>query len=183
MVQFSRVMKLNNLFEKYYCSYRSLVFSIAYDILHDKDDAEDVVSDVFTKLYAHMLNCIEIRNVKPWLCVVTRNQAYDYLTDKQHYSELSFDTICPDTVEIRVFASEILKKLLKHNKQWFDVIGMHYVLGMSVKEIALELNCTSHSVRGIIYRAKKYILNEYKECDYFFLILFIVLISFKKKFI
>lgn len=183
MVQFSRVIELNKLFENYYFSYRNLVFSIAYDVLHDKYDAEDVVSDVFTKLYVHMLNCSEIRNVKPWLCTVARNQAYDYLNDKQHGSELSFDSVYSDNIDNHVFASEILNKLLKHNKQWFDVIGMHYVLGMSVKEIASELNCTSHSVRGNIHRAKKYLLNEYKENVYSFIILLIFLNCFKKKFI
>ena len=72
--------------------FRSLVkehqgqlFSLAYHLLGQSAEAEDVVQDVMVKLWQH-LSGLEAERVKPWLLRVTRNACLDLLR-RRRYSQ------------------------------------------------------------------------------------------------
>ncbi len=58
------------------------VFAMALSILRDFELAEDVLQEVFIKLFQHMEHD-EISNVKAWLIRVSRNTALDYYRKKK----------------------------------------------------------------------------------------------------
>jgi RNA polymerase sigma factor (sigma-70 family) len=119
--------------------------------------------DVFERLYIHLQH--GINNVKPWLCVTTRNRAYDYLRLKNKMSNIdsAMSNCTLDTNVDRVFISDLLHQLYTHNKKWYDIVVMHYILGMSNQDISSELGCSRLAVKNILYRAKSYLKNQYPE--------------------
>ena len=64
-------------FEKLYNNYNKLIYSIAYSILKNKQDAEDVVQIVFKEKLPN-------RNESSWLYSITKNETEDKLRNKKY---------------------------------------------------------------------------------------------------
>lgn len=71
-------------FEKLYNNYNKLIYSIAYSILKNKQDAEDVVQIVFEKLYLIDKEKLPNRNENSWLYSITKNETEDKLRNKKY---------------------------------------------------------------------------------------------------
>lgn len=71
-------------FEKIYNNYNKLIYSIAYSILKNKQDAEDVVQIVFEKLYLIDKEKLPNRNESSWLYSITKNETEDKLRNKKY---------------------------------------------------------------------------------------------------
>ena len=59
----------NSAFEKLYNKYNTLVYGIAFSILKNKQDAEDVAQTVFAKIYDIDSNPVKIRKWTQLDCV------------------------------------------------------------------------------------------------------------------
>ena len=174
---------MNNRIKDIYMQYYSMVIGIAYKVVHNMDASSDVAAEVFLKLIENMKVKNDIKNIKAWLCVVTRYTACDYLDKNNKVSLL--DEVpwylntenFTATIHGKIFAEEILNKLYKKNKKWFDICLMHFLLGMSIKEISEYYKCTENSIEGSLYRARKYIKNNYSSFEIFYLIMFLSILS------
>lgn len=71
-------------FEKLYNNYNKLIYSIAYSILKNKQDAEDVVQIEFEKLYLIDKEKMPNRNESSWLYSITKNETEDKLRNKKY---------------------------------------------------------------------------------------------------
>ena len=76
-------------FEKLYNNYNKLIYSIAYSILKNKQDAEDVVQIVFEKLYLIDKEKLPNRNESSWLYSITKNETEDKLRNKKYSIDLN----------------------------------------------------------------------------------------------
>lgn len=165
-------------FQKYYVEYQTLVFYTALGILKNQEAAEDIMNDVFATLYEYMSSGRPpVRKIRGWLIVTAKRRAYNYIRDNKRLVPISWDLAAEDSrghAENRVFASDILNDLYRHNKKWFDVMDKHYMLEMSTKEIAEEYRCSEQAIRNILHRALVYLRKKYKITDMFFL-LFLIL--------
>ena len=65
----------NELYEKYY----SLIYGVAFSIMKNKDDSEDMTNEVFTKIYKLDKEKLPVSNEASWLFTVTRNECFSYL--------------------------------------------------------------------------------------------------------
>jgi len=62
------------------------VLGLAYRILHDEDEAEEVVGDVFVKVWRHIHRHDPRRGpLVPWVLSITRNRALDELRRRQRW--------------------------------------------------------------------------------------------------
>ena len=65
----------NNIaFEKLYKNYKNLVYKIAYSILKNSYDSDDIVQIVFEKIYSIDKDKLPTRNESSWLYSVTKNE-------------------------------------------------------------------------------------------------------------
>ena len=62
-----------NSFKKLYENYNKLIFKIAFTILKNKEDSEDVVQIVFSKIYKMDKSKLPNKNEASWLYTVTKN--------------------------------------------------------------------------------------------------------------
>lgn len=174
---------MNSRIKDIYTQYYSMVIGIAYNTLHNMDASSDVAAEVFLKLVENMKVKNDIKNVKAWLCVVTRYTACDYLDKSKKVSLLDEVPWYLNTenftaaVHGKIFAEEILNKLYNKNKKWFDICLMHYLLGMSIKEISAYYKCTESVIEGNLYRARKYIQKNYSSLEIFYFLAFLSVLS------
>lgn len=159
-------------FEELYMQHYQLVVKVAYTILRNVSASQDVASEVFLKLLENVQVKRDIQNVKAWLCIVTKYTAYDYLKSKKN--EVSFDGL-EHKLHARDFTSHLYMKISMEsliddlyikNKRWCEMLLLHYLLGMSIKEIAALYKCSESSVNNFIYKAKKYLQNKYGLSDF-----------------
>jgi RNA polymerase sigma-70 factor (family 1) len=66
-------------YKELFTSLYSYLFHFARTLLKAKEPAEEVVSDVFIKVWEHRSNLDKINNLKVYLYISTRNCAYNYL--------------------------------------------------------------------------------------------------------
>jgi len=66
-------------FTRLFDNYRDRIYSIAFRITHSTTIAEEIVQDVFLKIWLRRDRLIEIQNFNAYLSVVTRNHVYKAL--------------------------------------------------------------------------------------------------------
>lgn len=75
-------------------SYSSDLLYYARYLVHSKEEAEEIVSDVFFEVWKNRDKIHELRNEKVWLLTVTHNKAISYLRKKEHsVSPVSWDDV------------------------------------------------------------------------------------------
>src|SRR5438270_2721754 len=63
--------------------YQAKVFSIIYGILRNRNDAEDIAQQVFSKIYFSIRNFDFRSSLLTWIYKITVNECYDYLRKKR----------------------------------------------------------------------------------------------------
>ena len=77
------------LFERYYDRY----FSFACALLHDADAAEDVLQNVFLKIWLGRDRLDENRSIENYLLVSVRNEIFDWLRLKYNQTVVHEETV------------------------------------------------------------------------------------------
>lgn len=162
-----------HLFEEIYINYRKQMFLVARSILGNDSDAEDIVHDVFLKIAKkHMPKISQIKNeidLRNYLLKATKHTALDYLRKHSRESirieiedekdilnladindEDFVEKICNGIEYERIVAAiASLKDIYR------DVLYYHFVLELSVPEVANLLNCKVSTVKQRLVRGKK----------------------------
>lgn len=159
-----------------YNEYGRTIFAIAYDIVSDKSDAGDTLSQVMIKIIKDLTNfkgksCKEIRSL---IVIYTRSTAVNIYRQKKHRMNKEIYTfeneddekqdISDDDNDIEklIITSEtartITEALLKLNSELKDIILLKYVYGYKSSKIAELYNSTEDNVNTKLHRAKKQII-------------------------
>lgn len=145
------------LFERYYDRY----FSFACALLHDADAAEDVLQNVFLKLWIGRDRLDENRSFENYLLVSVRNEIFDYLRLKYNQTVVRGETpekedISAD-IEEEIFWSETsdrMDKIIKNMPpQRQRIFMMSRYENMASKDIADALGLSVRTVERHIYLA------------------------------
>lgn len=159
---------MNNMIAKVNEQYGHLVFTIAFNILKDYQESEDVVQTVLLNMlskHEKMLNC---ENLRSYLCISARNAAIDSYRKKKRDAQADayvFWKLTENSVEMDAFndkygfgmeMQELIRQLDNIDK---DIICMKYGLRSTYKEIAVILGMSEEAVRKRAQRA----LNKLKD--------------------
>lgn len=147
------------LFEKYYDRF----FSLACALLHDENAAEDVLQNVFLRLWIGRERLDENRSISNYLLVCVRNEIFDYLRLKYNQTTVRGET--PESedksadIEAEIAWSETSERvdriLNDMPPQRRRVFMMSRYKKMPAKEIADELGLSVRTVERHIYLALK----------------------------
>lgn len=148
-------------FEIIYNKYVNLIYYIAFSIVKNKEDAEEVVQDTFLNMFNAIDRYNEKSKFKQWLMQIARNLSYNKVTrNKEKY------TIKDDEYINSVKANSEEVDLLLSIKGILDLESSHIVIlrivyNFSFKEIAKECNMTVNKVQGLYYQALKKLKKEF----------------------
>lgn len=147
----------NNIaFEKLYKNYKNLVYKIAYSILKNSYDSDDIVQIVFEKIYSIDKDKLPTRNESSWLYSVTKNETINYLNKKKNHIELE------EIYEIEDNNNEINELINKNsynrligklNENEKEIISLKILSNLSFKEIAKLLNKPTGTIKWIYYKS------------------------------
>lgn len=149
-----------------YDRYVGPLYRFIYFKLSNKEEAEDVTSDVFLKTWQHLARSgseTEINSLKHLLYSIARNAVIDVYRNRARRKEVPIemgDTIAhPVTISDDLDKTQAVDELLQHIKklkqEYQEVIFLRYVEDLSIHEIATVLGKGSTNVRVTLHRAIK----------------------------
>lgn len=99
-----RYKNRNLAIEKIYYKYKELVYGVAFSILKNREEAEEIVQNVFLKLYTIDKMKLPSNNESSWLYKVTKNEAISNLRKKKNNVNLDYSyDISDEDNDIRGF--------------------------------------------------------------------------------
>lgn len=124
-----------------YHRYGTLVYSIAYRILGNQQDAEEVTQDVFWRLWEKSDQFDATRGAfGAWLASITRYSAIDYLRKRTRQIPLQEITVWDESLLVETEDQELQQRMLAAlqnlSAEQQEAIALAYFQGMSQTEIA-----------------------------------------------
>ena len=153
----------NDTFELVYYEYKDLVFFVAYNILKNSFDTEELVQDVFIKMLKE-LDKFDGRFFKAWLLKMTKNLALNKLRtlnkeDIIEENEVEFIK-SNDELKQRDYLLE-LEEIL--DEKSFKIVVLHLVYDLKHREIAEYLDLPLGTVCSLYNISMKKIKSIYKK--------------------
>jgi RNA polymerase sigma-70 factor (ECF subfamily) len=130
------------------------VFNIAYRMLSNRSDAEDVCHEVFIKLNSSLGSFKGYSSVKTYIYRMTVNQSIDYIRKQQSQAarvERSFDAMKTASVREDSLMLDDLLSLL--DPQSRACVLLYEVAGFSQNEIAAIMQTQTGTVKSRISRS------------------------------
>lgn len=146
--------------------YKRMVYSIAYKILKNREDAEDTSQDIFIKVYNSLKIFGSSAKFSTWLYKISFNMTISKARKKKisiSPIELNED-ISPDYSEtnlgldnlIRQERKQILEQALSElNELEYLLIILYYYEEKTIEEISEISNLSKSNIKTILFRTRK----------------------------
>jgi RNA polymerase sigma-70 factor (ECF subfamily) len=133
--------------------------------------AEDIVQDIFLKLYQNLDNIRSKDNINYWLFTTTRNEVYTYFRRKRirtdQFNVEDIDEIeipsedgVEDEIEKREVKEIVMKELKNLPVEQKEVFILREYSGLKYSEIGNVLNIDERLVKSRLNKARDKLINK-----------------------
>ena len=140
-------------------------------MLNDKMRADDIVQDVFIKLFENLNSIHNKQSIKFWLFKTARNEMMTFYRNTKNKKfitesvdienfEIENKTSLADEIENAELKNLILNELDNMNDDFREVFLLKEYSGLSYKEIASLLNIDDELVKSRLYKARQKLINK-----------------------
>jgi RNA polymerase sigma-70 factor (ECF subfamily) len=151
----------NEAFETVIRTYSRRVYVVAYAILQDVPEAEDIVQETFLKAHQQRTRMREPEKFPAWLLTVTRNAARDRLRRRRPQADAeTFDTlvdhraVTPGSgMEKEEHQARIRRALASLPEEHRTALTLRYLEGLDYRAIETTMGLSNGALRGILGRA------------------------------
>jgi RNA polymerase sigma-70 factor, ECF subfamily len=152
--------------EELYITYRKELYYVAYHILQNYHDAEDVIQNAFIKIskFLDKISEIKCKKTRAYLVIIVRRLSFDRYNEKKRTVPIDFmdeteeeaDSISSldDHVLHLERGKELAEALSKINSGYADILTLKYFYELSNDEIGDLINLTTENVSVRLTRAK-----------------------------
>lgn len=156
-------------FKKVFIPYHQKLYRIAYRIVQDAANAEDIVQDTFIKLWNKRDEMESVDNTEAFAIIILRNTCLDHLRKTKNDRYTDYDTDIPETtsltkqIELQDEAEKIKYLINKLPDQQRQVMMMKHWDDYSDEEIEQATGLSAGNIRVILSRARKTIREQYTK--------------------
>ena len=140
-------------------------------MLNDQMRADDIVQEVFTKLFENLKNIRNKQSTQYWLLKTARNEMLAFFRstkNKKLYSnsvdlqetEIESPDSLIEQIENRELSKIVLSELNLMSLEFREVFILREYSGFSYKEIAALLEIDEDLVKGRLYKARQKLVNK-----------------------
>ena len=143
-------------FERLYSQYNRLVYRIAFGIIKNNTDAEDIVQTVFTKIYVMDKEQLPTKNQASWLYSLTKNETITFLRKKNNDIDLSSIYEIEDAnneINTIIDQIEFNRLISKLNDKEKEVVSLKILSNLSFEEIGKLLDLPTGTVKWRYYKS------------------------------
>ena len=148
--------------------YGDMILRLAFSCLKNREDAEDVLQDVFVKLIEHHPRFESGEHEKAWLIRVTINICRNRLRSPwRRHKEL--DEAISETAFVEQWdsvledESGVMTAVMQLPQKYQEVIHLFYYEDCSISQIAAILRKKESTVRSLLHRARAMLKDSLKE--------------------
>jgi RNA polymerase sigma-70 factor (ECF subfamily) len=150
-------------FERLIARYERLVFKIAFSCTGQRDNALDVLQNVFLKVHCKLDTFKTEGDFRNWIARITMNESINWKrSQKRHQADELDETVVAISLPsqeglIRDRETwEMIKRSMQTLKpQHRTAIALRYFEGMSIREVAQTLGCSEGNTKSILFRSLK----------------------------
>ena len=155
---FTELKSSNNkvAFETLYKQYNKLVYRIAFTILKNKEDSEDIVQAVFSKIYSLPKDKLPIDNIATWIYSVAKNEAISLFRKRKNTIDLDcmYEIADSDDEINRIVDQDRYNRILsKLNDKEKEVVSLKILTNLTFDEIAKLLDEPAGTVKWRYYKS------------------------------
>jgi len=171
------------LFEKY----ASKIYHFSLSYLANEADSEELVQDVFLKLWEKRTALDETQNIKAYVFKIAINSIYDFIRRKniknafndfvKNRAETNTSNNTWETVvlnELQLLLDELISKMPEQRRKIFHLSKIN---GLTNDEIADKLNLSKRTVENQLYRAILFLKSNLKNQSLTLLLFFYLFYS------
>ena len=149
------------------------LFRIAYYYVKREEWAQEIVLDVFMRLWDQRKKLPEINNIEDYCFILTKNASLNYLEKEpkhmpQSSGQLSESTSHTDSPEETLISDELFARYVKAldrlPERCREIFVMSKLKGMKYREIAGALGISQNTVEGQMAIALKKLREELRHC-------------------
>jgi RNA polymerase sigma-70 factor (ECF subfamily) len=140
-------------------------------MLNDKMRADDIVQDVFIKLFENLNSIHNKQSIMFWLFKTARNEMMTFYRSTKNKKfitesvdiedfEIENKISLTDEIENAELKKLILNELDNMNDDFREVFLLKEYSGLSYKEIASLLNIDEELVKSRLYKARQKLINK-----------------------
>lgn len=171
--------------------YRDRLFTYLYKVTKSPETAEEIVLDVFLKLWHGRTEAVEIKDLNAFLFRVTRNKAIDFFRTVKRKPRLQEElwnfikeAISTETADGKILGADIERVVQlavdQLSPQRRKVYYLRSYEGLSYDEISKRLNLSPNTVRNHLTASTQFIKDFLGNNDAYILII-AVLLNLKAK--
>ena len=140
-------------------TYNPYIYTIVKNYISNKEDIEEVLSDVFMVIWKNYQKVDKNIKIKPYLVGITKN-----LIKKKYRSIYIYHTI----ENIEYYENELTNSIDINNmkEEEKEIFIKFYYKSEKIKEISKELNISEGKVKVILHRLRKSVRKKLKERGY-----------------
>lgn len=155
---FTELKSSNNkeAFETLYKKYNKLVYRIAFTILKNKEDSEDIVQAVFSKIYSLPKDKLPIDNIASWIYSVTKNEAISLYRKRKNTVDLDtiYEITDSDNEINRIVDQDRYNRILSRlNDKEKEIVSLKILTNLTFEEIAKILGQPTGTVKWRYYKS------------------------------
>lgn len=172
IVDFEEENNLN--IEKVIEKYNNYIYTILKNAITNKEDIEEILSDVFTVLWKNYFKLDKDINIRAYLIGIAKNLIKKKYRNYMHATEnienientinadINIEELIEENEKSKII-SILIDNMKEEEKQIFT---MFYYKGVKIKEIAKLLNITETKVKVTLHRLRKQVKKNFKERGY-----------------
>lgn len=158
-------------FKKVFLPYHQKLYRVAYRIVQDTANAEDIVQETFIKLWNKRDELDNIDNTEGFAIIILRNTCLDYLRKSKNDYHTTYEADIQETVSLSTqielqdnvrYVKSLIDKLPEQQRQ---VIMFKHWDGYSDEEIKEMTGLSPGNIRVILSRARKTIKEQYSKIE------------------
>lgn len=144
--------------------YIDTVFRVAFSYLKNREDADDIVQNVFLKLHSHTKPFENEEHIRYWLTRVTINECKNLLRAPWRQTE-SFEDYAKSLTFDAPMYSDIFHSVMALPKRYRMALYLYYYEGYSTVEISHIMRIPKGTVCTNLTRGRELLKKTLQEAD------------------
>ena len=160
-----------NEFKRRFLSFSELIFRYSYTITGDKEEAEDIVQEVFEKLWKIRDTLSTVQNEEAYVLSVTKNMALDRFRAKSRRQMIALssendpgdDGVGEKIIEQKEMLQNIENLLCSLPSSQQMAVRLRHFADLSISQIAETMQQSELNVRQLLSRGRRTIKEKIQK--------------------
>ncbi len=152
--------------------YKMSIYRLVYQMVHNRDDTEDLVQEIFIKAYQGIKTFKSGYKFLPWLSKIAVNHTLNFIKKErkidvqplewaQNYADNKGDPV--QMVKEKMLKEKLAKAMAQLPEEYRVVLVLRIEEQLSYEEISQTLGIPAGTVMSRIARAREHLRNIFKD--------------------